>query len=249
MEGTVLEIGSNLREARDRRGLPLTQIDADTHIRTRYLQALEEERFDLLPGAAYVRGFLRTYADYLGLNADLFVAEYDARFAPPEDDLLDLASLRPIGQRRRRLPATIGVGLLVLCVAVVAWRLDSEGEPRKPGTAGSALLTQTRPTPTPPPLAASPPRIRQLRRATLVLTARRGPCWLLVRAGSSEGRHLHEGTLTKGRSLHLSGKRLWIRLGAPQNLDANLNGKPAALPADTANIVATSARIRTVERG
>jgi cytoskeletal protein RodZ len=145
----VLEIGSNLREARDRRGLPLTQIDAETHIRTRYLRALEEERFDLLPGPAYVRGFLRTYADYLGLDADLFIADYNARFAPPEEELPDLASPRPTGQRRRRLHGTAGVGLLALCVAVVAWRLDSGGEPTRPAPVGSAVPTQTRPTPTP----------------------------------------------------------------------------------------------------
>jgi cytoskeleton protein RodZ len=51
-----------------RRGLELTQIEADTCIRARYLRALEDERFELLPGTAYVRGFLRTYARYLGLD-------------------------------------------------------------------------------------------------------------------------------------------------------------------------------------
>ena len=81
----MLEIGSSLREARIRHGVELAQVDADTHIRTRYLKALEDERFDLIPGDAYVRGFLRTYADYLGLDAELFVDEYKARFAPPEE--------------------------------------------------------------------------------------------------------------------------------------------------------------------
>jgi hypothetical protein len=81
----VLEIGSSLREVRIRRGVELAQVEADTHIRTRYLKALEDERFDLLPREAYVRGFLRTYADYLELDADLFVDEYNARFAPPEE--------------------------------------------------------------------------------------------------------------------------------------------------------------------
>jgi cytoskeleton protein RodZ len=56
-------------------GVELAQVDADTHIRTRYLKALEDERFDLLPGAAYARGLLRTYADHLELDADLFVDE------------------------------------------------------------------------------------------------------------------------------------------------------------------------------
>jgi hypothetical protein len=55
--------------------------------------------------------------------------------------------------------------------------------------------------------------------------------------------------LAEGESVHFSGKHLWIRLGAPQNLDAQVNGKTAALPDDTANVVVTSAGIRTVERG
>jgi Helix-turn-helix domain len=71
------------RSGDDLAGVELAQIEADTHIRTRYLKALEDERFDLIPGDAYVRGFLRTYADYLGLDSELFVDEYKARFVPP----------------------------------------------------------------------------------------------------------------------------------------------------------------------
>jgi cytoskeletal protein RodZ len=74
----VLEIGSSLREVRIHRGVELAQVEAETHIRTRYLKALEDDRFDLLPGDAYVRAFLRTNADYLELDTDLFVDEYNA---------------------------------------------------------------------------------------------------------------------------------------------------------------------------
>jgi cytoskeleton protein RodZ len=243
----VLEIGSNLREARGRRELPLAQIDADTHIRTRYLKALEDERFDLLPGPAYVRGFLRTYADYLGLDADLFVDEYNMRFAPAEESPPDVTSLRPIKRGRPRVRGTTAVVLLVASVGFVAWSLNSGDEPTGPATIGGALL-KTPPTPMPPAAAASPPPMRQPRRATLVLTAGQGSCWLLVRAGSSEGRYIREGMLAEGDSVRLVGKRLWIRLGAPQNLEAKVNGRAAALPDDTANVVVTAAGIRTVAR-
>src|SRR4029450_1048129 len=123
----VLEIGSSLREARNRHGVELAQVEADTHIRTRYLKALEDDRFDLLPGDAYVRGFLRTYADYLGLDAELFVDEYKARFAPPEEPLPQLIPRRRIDLPRLRTPAQVGAVLAVALVAALPWRADGGG--------------------------------------------------------------------------------------------------------------------------
>ena len=69
----MFEIGSSLREARERQKLELSEIERETRIRSKYLQALEEDRFDRLPAPAYAKGFLRTYADYLGLEAQPFV--------------------------------------------------------------------------------------------------------------------------------------------------------------------------------
>ena len=81
----MFEIGSSLREARERQKLELPEIERATHIRSRYLAALEEERFDVLPGLAYTKGFLRTYADYLGLDGQRFVDEYSTRLPPVEE--------------------------------------------------------------------------------------------------------------------------------------------------------------------
>ena len=64
----MFEIGNSLRDARVRQGLELPELETQTKIRAKYLKALEEEQFDLLPGEAYVKGFLRTYADRLGLD-------------------------------------------------------------------------------------------------------------------------------------------------------------------------------------
>ena len=77
----MFEIGSTLREARRRQGLDLHDAERTTRIRVRYLAALEEERFDQLPAEAYAKGFLHTYADFLGLDGDTYVAELNARIA------------------------------------------------------------------------------------------------------------------------------------------------------------------------
>ena len=87
----MFELGSSLREARVRRGVELAQVAAETRIRTRYLQALEDERFELLPGSVYGKGFLRAYADYLGLNrclAALNTALGNPYFELPFEDTL-----------------------------------------------------------------------------------------------------------------------------------------------------------------
>jgi hypothetical protein len=238
----VLEIGSNLREARIRHGVELAQVEADTHIRTRYLKALEDERFDLIPGDAYVRGFLSTYADYLELDAELFVDEYKARFAPPEEPLPQLIPRRRIDLPRLPVRAIVGALLAAALVGVLVWRLGG-GQPTERAAPGAAAPRNAH---TAPVRVARRAR-REARPAKLVLTAAHGPCWLHVNLGSRTGKYLYEGSLEQGQSLRFAGRRLWIRLGAPQNLEASLNGVRASLPNDTASVVVTTAGVRMVE--
>ena len=240
----MLDIGRSLREARIRRGVELAQVEAATHIRTKYLQALEDDRFELLPGEAYVRGFLRTYGDFLELDADLFVDEYNARFAPPEEPLPQLARRRI---QPRRLPSrgTVGVLLAVALVSALAWRADSRDEPTVPVPITGPAAQR----PPPAPARVNRRARREPRSATLVLTASRGPCWVRVHLGSEAGRRLHEGMLEQGESLRFVGKRLWLRLGAPSSLEASLNGERARLPDDTANVIVTAAGVRFIGVG
>ena len=101
----MIEIGASLTQARVRRGLGLSEAARETRLREHYLHALEHEQFDQLPPGSYGRAFLRTYAMFLDLDADLLVGEYVARFerrefrhavAPPP-----VPVERP-GRRRRR---------------------------------------------------------------------------------------------------------------------------------------------------
>jgi cytoskeletal protein RodZ len=90
----VFEIGSRLREAREQRGLTYADVEHETRIRSRWLAALEEEHFDLLPERPYALGFLRTYARYLDLEDQLFVDELSSRL-PREEGLEVLLPPRP----------------------------------------------------------------------------------------------------------------------------------------------------------
>ena len=77
-------IGETLREARTAAGIQLDDAERTIRIRIRYLDALENEEWDVLPGDAYVRGFLHTYADFLGLDGAALVDEYDRQEVPAQ---------------------------------------------------------------------------------------------------------------------------------------------------------------------
>ena len=99
------EIGETLRETRMRRRIDMTEVEAATKIRAKYLRALENEEWDLLPGPTFVKTFLRTYAEYLDLDPRLLVEEYRQRFERPTTQ--DLTPFRPEpGRQRRRASAS-----------------------------------------------------------------------------------------------------------------------------------------------
>src|SRR3954452_8987511 len=111
------DIGTALREARMRARIDISEIEAETKIRAKYLRALENEEWDLLPGPTYVKSFLRTYADALGLDGKLLIEEYKLRHERLSD--VELQPIAPPGQRdrRRRRPRVPRGALVAVVVA------------------------------------------------------------------------------------------------------------------------------------
>src|SRR5580704_3650336 len=95
----MAEIGATLREARMRARIDVSEIEAQTKIRAKYLRALENEEWDLLPGPTFVKTFLRTYAQALDLDDKALVEEYRASYERPNE-----AELQPIVSPARRPP-------------------------------------------------------------------------------------------------------------------------------------------------
>src|SRR3954466_11001414 len=89
----AMPIGDSLREARMRQRLDIADVEARTKIRAKYLRALENEEFGMLPGSTFVRTFLRTYAELLGLDPQLLVEEYRTNYEPRDD--LDVQPIAP----------------------------------------------------------------------------------------------------------------------------------------------------------
>jgi cytoskeletal protein RodZ len=244
----MLEIGSSLREARRRRGIGLADASATTMIRARYLEALEQEDVDALPEGPYQRSFLREYAEYLGLDGDILVAEWVVRFTPPEPEP------PPPPPRARGIAAGLAdhrraiiAALVVIAAAIGIWQLSGAGSttvqsPPKLSVSKRPATQATRSSPpAPTPTAARTQHTK--RHASLALTAVHGPSWLMARLGSSLGPVVAEQTLQPGETAKFGlRKPLWIRLGAPWNLAGAIGGRSitAALPALTGNVLVTA---------
>ena len=98
----MIEIGASLTEARVRRGLEIADAVRETRLREHYLRALEQDQFDELPPGSYRQAFLRTYAVFLTLDADLLVDEYVARYERPRSRHTTRRPSFTGGMRRRR---------------------------------------------------------------------------------------------------------------------------------------------------
>jgi cytoskeleton protein RodZ len=134
------EIGATLREARMRARIDVSEIEATTKIRAKYLRALENEEWSLLPGPTFVKSFLRTYAQALGLDGKSLVEEYRLHHERPSDAMLEPIVSSP--QRNRRTPPTgpsrgymlavgaIGAVIVVLIIALIAGGGSSSKKPR-----------------------------------------------------------------------------------------------------------------------
>jgi transcriptional regulator with XRE-family HTH domain len=159
------EIGATLREARMRARIDISEIEAETKIRAKYLRALENEEWGLLPGPAYVRSFLRTYAEALDLDAKLLLEEYKLRHERPSDhDLMPIGAPRRRGGRGgrgggplrpqrepRRIPVGAVVGVILVLLFGALYLLGKDGDDGGDGGKAAAGATTSTTTTTPVP--------------------------------------------------------------------------------------------------
>jgi len=219
----MFEIGNSLREARLRQHLDFPQVEQATKIRGKYLRDLEEEQFEVLPSQTYVKGFLRTYAEFLGLDGQLYVDEYNSRYVVDQEEMFRPRRSYPRARQQRRLEsravllALLGIAALTALV-IVAWKFG--------GGSGTAVLpTVTGSTDT---TAQPPPPVRPAA-AHLVVRAVRGNSYVEVRLGSARGKAKFAGTLERGQHQDFTGKRLWIQASSPEALRMILNNRTIKL--------------------
>ena len=214
----MFDIGSSLRDARTRQGLDFPELEERTKIRPKYLRALEDERFDVLPAPTYVRGFLRSYAEALGLEGQPFVDEYTTRFAVDEEAPVRARRVPPPRRDRVGRESRIAVfALLAIAVltalVIAAWRFGGPSGQPVPGLAPQ-----------------QPEQQSPARRTKLVVSAANGSSWMEVRLRSSAGRLLYSGTLERGQMKSFAGRRLQLTLSKPASVTVQVNGSRIVLP-------------------
>ena len=208
----MFEIGNSLREARDRQGRSFPDLERKTQIRSRYLRALEEENFDAMPGIAYMRGFLRVYADELGLDGQLYVDEFNSRFSVSED------GNAPFRRRESRTPTRRSRQIASLAVVLALGTI----------AAVLALVVAAFSSKAPSPKTVTHPTTKTAQMTTLKITAVRGDVSVEAHSGSQGGDLLFGGTLVRGHSQTFTAARIWITVSAAQNIRWTLGGGNSA---------------------
>jgi hypothetical protein len=222
----MFEIGNSLREARVRRGIDFAQAELATKIRGKYLRALEEEQFDVLPAETYVKGFLRTYAEYLGLDGQLYVDEFNSRFVSGEEHepRVRRSAARAPQRRHRRIETNVVlIALAVIAIptviVVAAWKASSGNAPHTPAPA-RVVTHKTGYAP------------------LLLLTAVRGSTHVAARVANARGNVAYDGTIAKGdQPVAIRGRRLWVQIDSPENLRIKVRGKLVHVPGQMPRVI------------
>ena len=190
------DIGESLREARMRARVDISEVEAQTKIRAKYLRALENEEWDLLPGPTYVKSFLRTYAEALDLDAKLLVDEYKLRHERlSEVELQPISAAAPGRERRRQkpvLPPWFFVAVIIAGLVFALYLLGS-GDDEPQTSAAPPPQRQTEPTTTPRPAATPPPATPRRPRTVRLRIEATGPVNVCLKAG--------DRTLVNGQTL------------------------------------------------
>src|SRR6185437_13576437 len=146
-------------------------------IRAKYIRALEEEQFEVLPSGTYIKGFMRSYAEFLGLDGQLYVDEYNSRHVVEGFD--DMPQRRPRVHQDRAIERKVVLFALagiaaVTALVIVAWKFGGGDSP----TATPAVVA---------PHKAPPSGLRFVGRGT--------GTYLEIRRGSATGAVLFQATL------------------------------------------------------
>jgi cytoskeleton protein RodZ len=233
--------GAWLRRQREMREISLRDVAERTKISLRYLEAMEEDRFDALPAPVFAKGFLREYARYVGLSPDEVVNHYLASHKPADGSDGSAGSETPAAERRSRRNWTYGVflllaGLLLLAaVALLAWWGDrhrgrSSGAEEVPAISAPILPAQAQPA------VSNPANPAETASAPLELTLDfNRQCWVKVLI---DGKTEIEELRVQGESLQIPAQEsILLTLGDAGAVEAHVNGIAVPLPQGDGQVV------------
>ncbi len=216
-------IGETLREARMRQRLDIADVERQTKIRAKYLRALENEEFSMLPGPTFVKTFLRTYAELLGLDPHALVEQYRAGYEP-RDELETLKPLGPAGgggRDRRRSGPRPWMVLALLVVAVLAGLVALGLSTDDGGGGDSTTLGATETTPRTERTETQPREEPAAPTRVVVRITPSTPTYACIDTGP-DTEVTFEGTLDGARTFR--GRRVRLNLGKTA-VSVSVNGR------------------------
>jgi hypothetical protein len=233
----MAEIGSTLREARMRARIDISEVEARTKIRAKYLRAIENEEWDLLPGPVYIKSFLRTYGDYLGLDSRMLIDDYKRRYERPADNELQpiapSSRERALAARGPLLPPWALIGAVLLIIVVVLYLVGrNNGKPTPTTGTHKKRLRRHRAAPRTTPTATTAPPVAQSVKIQLSATA---PVYICLVDGA--GNKLIPGKIfSPGQAIPTeSASKLLLTLGNA-SVQMKLNGQTVNVAPSTSSI-------------
>ncbi|MCB1058438.1 MAG: helix-turn-helix domain-containing protein [Acidobacteria bacterium] len=236
-ESEGISFGSWLRQQREVRQITLREIAEASKVSFRYLEAFEQDRFDVLPAAVFTKGFLRQYADYVGLDADEVVNHYlwarrEINGEAIEDEAEDRpvpsrasnprTSSTPVAKERPLWPLLLIAVLLVLVVVTVTLiRSQRERETSPPTPAETFVAPVPPPVPPPPPEPEPEPEVPGAPlRITVEFTR---DCWVEAQV---DGQRRIAQEFSQGESLQIEAQDrvVFRKLGNAGGVTLEVNG-------------------------
>lgn len=246
-------IGETLKRTREEKGISLDQAEEDTKIRKRYLKALEDEEYDIIPGMVYAKGFLKNYANYLGLNAEELMIEYKLLNKPnreTSEEKPDITVTITKKRAARRLNRKIyRLTVIVAALSILIFALytmisgSTEDNKNKIGKSGNGpqqteqnkQIKQNNITPPnqssnsqKQPENTSPDQnndkgMQTSGSVSIVLSAKDQSCWAKV---TVDGHTVYTGNIKPGTAKTFQGReRIKFRLGNAGAVDVTVNGQ------------------------
>ena len=217
--------------------IDISEVEAQTKIRAKYLRAMENEEWDLLPGPVYAKSFLRTYGDFLGLDSRLLIDDFKRRYETlSEQELPPVAS---VGRERERaargplLPPWAIIGAVLVIVVVALYLLGSGNKSKTPPPTGlhGARRHRRHRRPAQNPNATLP----QTSQAVHLDLKPTGTVYVCVVDGA--GKKLIPGRIfSSGQTIPTqTAPKLLVTLGNP-SVDMKVNGAPVSVPASNSSI-------------
>lgn len=216
-------LGEELRAAREARNLSLSDVSEQIHIRSVYLQSIEEERWASIAAPVYVRGFIRTYARCLGLDPEAAVERFNASLGDVEATRPAPVLAMPVRARRGTSPwLLLSILAAVVLVGFVGYNYyQLQVENAAPPPAPGPLAAQPHAAKPATPVPAGPPRPTVAASPTLELRLTQR-AWLLVQV---DGVKALEGILPAGWSGQFHGRSVFVRTGNAGGVDLTVNGR------------------------